>query len=86
MFKIREKKKITELENQIIDLRIAFNEAPNKIQSGKKGQKQEQPTNNVEGNFDDGGLRNELKPPKKEPVLEESEQYQPIVNQIIVSI
>ena len=75
--------KLTELENQILDLRIALNQDPNKIQSGKKDQ-----TPNKEkekGNYDDQSLKFVLKPPKKEPELEESEKYQPIVNKIIVS-
>ena len=84
--------KLTELENQILDLRIAFNEAPNKIdpnkidpnkmQSGKKEKKEKK----LEGNFESESLKYVLKPPKKEPVLEESDQYQPIVNNIIVSL
>ena len=76
--------KLTELENQLLDLRIAFNESPNKIdpnkiQSGKKEKK-------LEGSFESESLKYVLKPPKKEPVLEESDQYQPIVNNIIVSL
>ena len=79
--------KLTELENQLLDLRIAFNEAPNKIdpnkiQSGKKEKKEKK----SEGSFESESLKYVLKPPKKEPVLEESDQYQPIVNNIIVSL
>ena len=79
--------KLTELENQLLDLRIAFNESPNKIdpnkiQSGKKEKKEKK----LEGSFESESLKYVLKPPKKEPVLEESDQYQPIVNKIIVSL
>ena len=79
--------KLTELENQLLDLRIAFNESPNKIdpnkiQSGKKEKKEKK----LEGSFESESLKYVLKPPKKEPVLEESDQYQPIVNNIIVSL
>ena len=77
--------KLTELENQILDLRIALNQDPNKIQSGKKDQKSDQAKDKIEGNYDDQSLKFVLKPPKKEPELEESKQYQPIVNNIIVS-
>ena len=77
--------KLTELENQILDLRIALNQDPNKIQSAKKDQKSDQAKDKIEGNYDDQSLKFVLKPPKKEPELEESEQYQPIVNNIIVS-
>ena len=77
--------KLTELENQILDLRIALNQDSNKIQSGKKDQKSDQTKDKVEGNYDDQSLKFVLKPPKKEPELEESEKYQPIVNNIIVS-
>ena len=77
--------KLTELENQILDLRIALNQDSNKIQSGKKDQKSDQAKDKIEGNYDDQSLKFVLKPPKKEPELEESEQYQPIVNNIIVS-
>lgn len=75
--------KLTELENQILDLRIALNQDPNKIQSGKKDQTPDK--EKEKGNYDDQSLKFVLKPPKKEPELEESEQYQPIVNNIIVS-
>ena len=96
--------KIAELENQILDLKIAFNEDanknkeknrkktilrialnqdPNKIQSAKKDQTPDK--EKEKGNYDDQSLKFVLKPPKKEPELEESEQYQPIVNNIIVS-
>jgi len=77
--------KLTELENQILDLRIALNQDPNKIQSAKKDQKSDQAKDKIEGNYDDQSLKFVLKPPKKEPELEESAQYQPIVNNIIVS-
>ena len=77
--------KLTELENQILDLRIALNQDPNKIQSAKKVQKSDQAKDKIEGNYDDQSLKFLLKPPKKEPELEESEKYQPIVNNIIVS-
>ena len=77
--------KLTELENQILDLRIALNQDPNKIQSAKKDQKSDQAKDKIEGNYDDQSLKFVLKPPKKEPELEESEKYQPIVNKIIVS-
>ena len=77
--------KLTELENQILDLRIAFNQDVKKIQSAKKDQKLDKAKDKVEGNYDDQNLKSVLKPPKKEPELEESEQYQPIVNKIIVS-
>ena len=77
--------KLTELENQILDLRIAFNQDVKKIQSAKKDQKLDKAKDKVEGNYDDQNLKFVLKPPKKEPELEESEQYQPIVNKIIVS-
>ena len=76
--------KLTELENQILDLRIALNQDPNKIQSGKKEQTPDK--EKEKGNYDDQSLKFVLKPPKKEPELEESEQYQPIVNNIIVSL
>ena len=75
--------KLTELENQILDLRIALNQDPNKIQSGKKDQTPDK--EKEKGNYDDQSLKFVLKPPKKEPELEESERYQPIVNKIIVS-
>jgi hypothetical protein len=75
--------KLTELENQILDLRIALNQDPNKIQSGKKDQTPDK--EKEKGNYDDQSLKFGLKPPKKEPELEESEKYQPIVNKIIVS-
>ena len=82
--------KLTELENQLLELRIAFNESPNKIdpnkiQSGKK-EKKEKKEKKLEGSFESESLKYVLKPPKKEPVLEESDQYQPIVNNIIVSL
>ena len=77
--------KLTELENQILDLRIALNQDPNKIQSAKKDPKSDQAKDKIEGNYDDQSLKFVLKPPKKEPELEESEKYQPIVNKIIVS-
>ena len=77
--------KLTELENQILDLRIALNQDSNKIQSAKKDQKSDQAKDKIEGNYDDQSLKFVLKPPKKEPELEESEKYQPIVNKIIVS-
>ena len=66
--------KLTELENQILDL---------KIQIGKKDQTPDK--EKEKGNYDDQSLKFVLKPPKKEPELEESEKYQPIVNKIIVS-
>lgn len=75
--------KLTELENQILDLRIALNQDPNKILSGKKDQTPDK--EKEKGNYDDQSLKFVLKPPKKEPELEESEKYQPIVNNIIVS-
>ena len=75
--------KLTELENQILDLRIALNQDPNKIQSAKKDQTPDK--EKEKGHYDDQSLKFVLKPPKKEPELEESEQYQPIVNNIIVS-
>ena len=75
--------KLTELENQILDLRIALNQDPNKIQSGKKDQTPDK--EKEKGNYDDQSLKFVLKPPKKEPELEESAKYQPIVNNIIVS-
>jgi len=75
--------KLTELENQILDLRIALNQDPNKSQSGKKDQTPDK--EKEKGNYDDQSLKFVLKPPKKEPELEESAQYQPIVNNIIVS-
>ena len=75
--------KLTELENQILDLRIALNQDPNKIQSAKKDQTPDK--EKEKGNYDDQSLKFVLKPPKKEPELEESERYQPIVNKIIVS-
>ena len=75
--------KLTELENQILDLRIALNQDPSKIQSAKKDQTPDK--EKEKGNYDDQSLKFVLKPPKKEPELEESEQYQPIVNNIIVS-
>ena len=75
--------KLTELENQILDLRIALNQDPNKIQSAKKDQTPDK--EKEKGNYDDQSLKFVLKPPKKEPELEESEKYQPIVNKIIVS-
>ena len=75
--------KLTELENQILDLRIALNQDSNKIQSGKKDQTPDK--EKEKGNYDDQSLKFVLKPPKKEPELEESAQYQPIVNNIIVS-
>lgn len=75
--------KLTELENQILDLRIALNQDPNKIQSAKKDQTPDK--EKEKGNYDDQSLKFVLKPPKKEPELEESEKYQPIVNNIIVS-
>ena len=75
--------KLTELENQILDLRIALNQDQNKIQSAKKDQTPDK--EKEKGNYDDQSLKFVLKPPKKEPELEESEKYQPIVNNIIVS-
>ena len=75
--------KLTELENQILDLRIALNQDSNKIQIGKKDQTPDK--EKEKGNYDDQSLKFVLKPPKKEPELEESEKYQPIVNKIIVS-
>ena len=75
--------KLTELENQILDLRIALNQDPNKIQRAKKDQTPDK--EKEKGNYDDQSLKFVLKPPKKEPELEESEKYQPIVNKIIVS-
>ena len=75
--------KLTELENQILDLRIALNQDPSKIQSAKKDQTPDK--EKEKGNYDDQSLKFVLKPPKKEPELEESEKYQPIVNKIIVS-
>ena len=75
--------KLTELENQILDLRIALNQDSNKIQIGKKDQTPDK--EKEKRNYDDQSLKFVLKPPKKEPELEESEKYQPIVNNIIVS-
>ena len=84
--------KILDLENQILDLRIAFNENPEReIEIEKKPEKKKgiksKPTveENLE-NVDEVDLTYELKPSKKEPILEESEKYQPIVNKIIVRI
>ena len=57
--------KLTELENQILDLRIALNQDPNKIQSGKKDQTPDK--EKEKGNYDDQSLKFVLKPPKKEP-------------------
>jgi hypothetical protein len=81
--------KITELENQILDLRIAFNEETKK-QDKKKSRKsllppiQENEKKQEAINADN--LSVILKPPKTEPVLEVSDDNDPTVNKIIVSI
>ena len=81
--------KITELENQILDLRIANNENVDKKKEEKKTPKSILSPNKCEENGEDKSEKDllfELKPPKRDLVLEESEQNQPIVNKIIVSI
>jgi len=81
--------KITELENQILDLRIANNENVDKKKEEKKTPKSILSPNKSEENGEDKSEKDllfELKPPKRDLVLEESEQNQPIVNKIIVSI
>ena len=95
--------KITELENQILDLRIAYNEGltqksgeifPKKMFEEKDSKsksiissqekKEEEKVENKE-NKEEDNLEYELKPPKKGPELEISEQNPPIINKIIVS-
>ena len=82
--------KIVELENQILDLKIAFNDDTNKNKEKRKSRKsillpiQETVT---ELNLKDiDNISGQLKPPRKDPVLEISEENDPVVNKIIVSI
>ena len=92
--------KITELENQILDLRIAYNEGltqksgeifPKKMFEEKDPKSksiissQEKKEEEKDENKEEDNLEYELKPPKKGPELEISEQNPPIVNKIIVS-
>ena len=92
--------KITELENQILDLRIAYNEGltqksgeifPKKMFEEKDSKSksiissQEKKEEEKDENKEEDNLEYELKPPKKGPELEISEQNPPIVNKIIVS-
>ena len=81
--------KIAELENQILDLKIAFNEDANKNKEKRKSRKsillpiQETET---KLDFNTDNLSVQLKPPRNDPVLEISEENDPVVNNIIVSI
>ena len=92
--------KITELENQILDLRIAYNEGltqksgeifPKKMFEEKDSKSksiissQEKKEEEKDENKEEDNLEYELKPPKKGPELEISEQNPPIINKIIVS-
>ena len=82
--------KITELENQILDLRIAYNEESYKKQEKKKSRKSVLPSipesEKKLDSINTDNLSLQLKPPKNDPALEISEENDPIVNQIIVSI
>ncbi len=82
--------KIIELENQILDLKIAFNEDANKNKEKRKSKKSIllpiQETENKLDLMNTDNLSGQLKPPRKEPVLEISEENDPVVNKIIVSI
>ena len=77
--------KITELENEILELRLNHNE---NIDKKTKTPKSILSPNKSEGNVEDANDKDllfKLNPPKAEPVLEISDENQPIVNQIIVS-
>ena len=84
--------KIIELENQLLDLRIAFNEESNKkseptkkveIKPKLSPLKEKEETNEVVENTEN--ITYDLKPPKNVPKLEISDKNEPIVNSIIVS-
>ena len=80
--------KITDLENQILDLRIAQNEDANKNKDKRKSRKSilppiQETEKKLDLNTDNLSLQ--LKPPKNEPILEISEENDPVVNKIIVS-
>ena len=81
--------KIAELENQILDLKIAFNEDANKNKEKRKSRKSillpiQETETKLDLNTDN--LSVQLKPPRNDPVLEISEENDPVVNNIIVSI
>ena len=80
--------KITELENQILDLRIAFNENQNKKPEKKKERKSIKTEEKiiVPENVKVEDSSYQIKPPKRAPKLEISDDNQPIINKIIVSI
>lgn len=84
--------KIIELENQLLDLRIAFNEESNKksepikkveIKPKLSPLKEKEEPNEVVENTEN--ITYDLKPPKNVPKLEMSDKNEPIVNSIIVS-
>jgi hypothetical protein len=78
--------KITELENQILDLRIAFNEeSKDKKKVRKSLIPPIQDSENKQEAINTDNLSIKLKPPKSEPVLEISDDNDPTVNKIIVS-
>ena len=81
--------KIAELENQILDLKIAFNEDANKNKEKRKSRKSillpiQETETKLDLNTDNWSVQ--LKPPRNDPVLEISEENDPVVNNIIVSI
>lgn len=77
--------KITELENQILDLRIAFNEeSKDKKKVRKSLIPPIQDSENKQEAINTDNLSIKLKPPKSEPVLEISDDNDPTVNKIIV--
>lgn len=86
--------KIIELENQLLDLRIAFNEESNKKSEPtkkvetkpKSPSKEKEETDEVIENPEiSENITFDLKPPKYLPKLEVSDKNEPIVNNIIVS-
>ena len=89
--------RITELENQILDLRIAYNDGvspnsgdiyPRKAFDGKNSllsPYKEGENGEYLDPEEEEKLNYELKPPKKGPELEISDENPPVVNKIIVS-
>ena len=82
--------KILDLENQLLDLRIAFNEElNNKSEPTKKIEiRPKSPLKKKEENIEIENTENithDLKPPKISLKLEISDKNEPIVNSIIVS-
>ena len=89
--------KITELENQILDLRIAFGEDKQKIinkEKEKQIQKEKTPKKEPKEDSNENqnqiqnkeGLNYKLRPPSKDYKLEISDKHSPIINKIIQKI